>query len=145
MKVRFDSLTIREYPMELGDHPSCSGGAPVTIGWEPQATQTRNLELYEYTRTARRSRKQLHIPVQARAILLLKGGYSLQEIGNATHQVELARKERADTISSSHHGKHWKLVKMMLETTGKETLKMGGGLLSKVIKPVRKTVQARSA
>jgi hypothetical protein len=148
--VHFSDLTIAEYPMILGDHPSCNNGAPVTIGWEQQASQTRNLELYEYTRKPRRTRRQLHIPVQTRAIMLLQGGYTLQEIGNATHQVSLDRKLRAESISS--HG-NWNRVKNMLDKgilggvvdmTG-ETLKLGGGLLNKITKPVRRTVQARSA
>jgi hypothetical protein len=150
--VSFSELTITEYPMELGDHPSCAHGAPVTIGWEPQGTQTRNLEMYEYTRKTRRTRKQLHIPVHTRGHLLLRAGYSLQEIGNATMQVQVDRKLRAESLSA--HG-NWNRVRMMLETTGKlpkgiaeitgETLKLGGGFISKITKPVRKTVQARSA
>jgi hypothetical protein len=152
-KVSFGNLTITEYPMELGDHPSCGRGAPVTIGWEPQGSQTRNLELYEYTRKPRRSRKQLHLPVQTRAVLLIKGGYTLQEIAKAIQGVELARKLRADSISS--HG-NWNLVKMMLGTTGKLNKGIAGGvagvtgetmkIVSKFTKPaVRKTMQARSA
>ena len=138
--------------MELGNHPSCSRGAPVTLGWKPQHTHTRDFEMYEYTRVPRKTRKQLYMPVQTRAILLLKGGYTLEEIGNATHQVEVDRKHRADSLNSQSN---WRHVRMMLEQTGKlnkgimdmtgETLKMGGGLISKITKPVRKTVQARSA
>ena len=31
-QVRFGDLTITEYPIILGDNPSCNG-APITIGW----------------------------------------------------------------------------------------------------------------
>ena len=31
-QVTFGDLTIKEYPIILGDHPSCTG-APITIGW----------------------------------------------------------------------------------------------------------------
>jgi hypothetical protein len=155
-QVLFSEVIITEYPMRLGDNPSCSNGAPVTIGWEPQGTQTRNLEMYEYTRRPRRTRKQLHMSVHRRGHLLINAGHSLEEIGNATMQVQLDRKHRADSLSS--HG-NWDRVKELLETTGKlpkgilggvgtitgETLKLGGGFLAKITKPVRKTVQARSA
>jgi hypothetical protein len=148
-KVSFGNLTITEYPMELGDNPSCGSGAPVTIGWEPQGSQIRNMELYEYTRFPRRSGKQLYLSVQNRARLLLKGGYTLQEIGRATHGVELARKLRADSISS--HG-NWNLVKMMLDTTGKLNKGIAGGvagvtgetmkMVSKFTKPAHSLARA---
>jgi hypothetical protein len=140
--VRFGDLTIREYPMELGDHPSCSSGAPVQLGWEPQAVSKRNLELYEYVRgERRRGRRELAIPVQRRGQLLLQAGYSLEEIGNAAMEVQTIKKLRSDTLKNQG----WDRANLILETTGKLPRGIVSGLASLVIKPTQNTVQARSA
>lgn len=131
--VSFSEITIQEYPIELGDHPSCSSGAPIQIGWEPQAVFKRNLDLYEYMREGERrhGRKQLSIPVKRRSKLLIESGYSLDEIVDATLKVETAKELRAETLK--------------LDTNGKLPKDILTGFAKLVIKPVRKTVQARSA
>merc|ERR1711935_563250 len=78
--VTFGDLTIIEYPIILGDNPACTG-CPITIGWDPIGKHTRNLELYEYTRTqSRLSRRKLVIPVQKRSQMLLDAGYTQDQI-----------------------------------------------------------------
>ena len=47
-KVCFGDISIREYPMVLGDHPSTRSGLPVTIDWYHQAEETMGLEMYLY-------------------------------------------------------------------------------------------------
>ena len=32
--VGFSVITIREYPVEVGDNPSCVRGPPLSIGWK---------------------------------------------------------------------------------------------------------------
>jgi hypothetical protein len=141
-QVRFGDLTIREYPMVLGEHPCCSSGAPVQIGWEPLSVSTRNMELHEYMRGERRhGKKQLGISVQKRAHLLLRAGYSLEEIGDATLKVEETKKNRADTLK---HMK-WDRANMMLETTGAFPKGIVNGVTKFLVKPKKNTVQARMA
>jgi hypothetical protein len=141
-QIRFGDLTIREYPMELGDHPSCSSGAPVQLGWEPQSVSKRNLNLYEYVRgERRRGRRELAIPAQRRGQILLQAGYSLEEIGNAAMEVENTKKLRSDTLKK----KGWDRANIILETTGKLPRGIVNGLASLVVKPTQNTVQARSA
>jgi hypothetical protein len=142
-QVRFGDLTIREYPMELGEHPSCSAGAPVQLGWKPQSVSKRNLDLYEYVRgeRPRRGRKELAIPLQIRGKILLQAGYSPEEIGNAAMEVAKIKKLRSDTLKNQG----WDRANIILETTGKLPRGIVNGLASLVVKPTQNTVQARSA
>jgi hypothetical protein len=130
-QVTFGELTIHEHPLQLGDNPSCSSGAPLTIGWKAQSSSTRNLDLYEYMRGERRhGRKQLVIPVQERAQLLLESGYSLNKIADATMAVDEIKKQRSESLKGTNVERFGSLLK---------------GMGNLVLKPVRNTVQARSA
>jgi hypothetical protein len=141
-QVTFSELTVREYPLILGDNPSVSEGAPLTIGWKPQQSYTRNLELYEYTRKERKS-KVPRRSVQDRAQILLCGGYGLEEIARATLMVEEVKKMRADSLKSSGFGDR---AKLLLETTGKLPKDILTGMANLlVVKPTKSTITARSA
>lgn len=130
-QVTFGDLTISEFPLELGDNPACSSGAPLTIGWEAQNTAVRNIDLYEYMRGERRhGRKQLTISVSDRAQLLLQSGYDINEIAAATMEVDEIKKQRAESMKGTN-----------MERFGK----MMGGMANLALKPIRNTVQARSA
>merc|ERR1712232_1361393 len=85
-----------------GDNPSCDG-CPITIDWEPIGTQTRNLELYEYTRmdTRKRNKKKLSIPVQTRSQMLLDAGCTHKQIVDRALEINEIKKRRAESASSS--------------------------------------------
>ncbi|EJK71449.1 hypothetical protein THAOC_07109, partial [Thalassiosira oceanica] len=62
--VRFDKLSIREYPIVIGDSPSTSRGVPLSIGWEYEPESTVDVDTYETTRDIggvceRRSKSEL--------------------------------------------------------------------------------------
>ncbi len=141
-QVSFGNLTIHEHALELGDNPACSSGAPLTIGWKAQSSSTRNLDLYEYMRGERRhGRKQLVIPVQDRAHLLLTAGYSLNKIADATLAVEEVKKQRSESLK----GGNLERFGNILEKTGRLPGDFLNGMANLVVKPIRHTVQARSA
>ena len=48
--VRFDKLSIREYPIVIGDSPSTSRGIPLSLGWEYEPECHLDLDTYELTR-----------------------------------------------------------------------------------------------
>ena len=132
-QVSFSDITIREHGMELGDHPSCSQGAPVQLSWDCQDVTTRDIEFYEYMRQndgkgRRHGRKELSIPVRDRAMICLRAGYTIDEIGDAACEVEKIKKQRADTLKQSPR---FDGFRVLMETV--------------VPKPVRNTVQARTA
>eukprot|EP00529_Nitzschia_sp_RCC80_P035665 CAMPEP_0113482596 /NCGR_PEP_ID=MMETSP0014_2-20120614/23001_1 /TAXON_ID=2857 /ORGANISM="Nitzschia sp." /LENGTH=176 /DNA_ID=CAMNT_0000376119 /DNA_START=127 /DNA_END=657 /DNA_ORIENTATION=- /assembly_acc=CAM_ASM_000159 len=99
--VDFESLTIREYPVILGDNPNVSSGAPLSLGWEYTEQPRRNIDMYEYTRKERRSRKHLAIPVEVRGQILLKMGYSIEELAMATMESDEIKRQRAESMRSS--------------------------------------------
>ena len=99
--VDFDSLTIREYPVILGDNPNVSSGAPLSLGWEYHEQPKRNIDMYEYTRKERRPRKHLAIPVEVRGQILLKMGYSIEELAMATMESEEIKRQRVESMKAS--------------------------------------------
>ena len=129
--------------MVLGEHPSCSSGAPVQLAWQHQSVTERNLELYEYMRIGerRRGRKALSIPVEKRGMLLLQAGFSLAEIGSAALEVEITKKFRSETLKNQK----WDRANIILETTKSLPRGVVNGLGSLVIKPKQRSVHARSA
>jgi hypothetical protein len=62
------------------------------------------------------SRKDLRIDVQDRAALLLKNGYSIQDIGRKVQEVQEIQKERS---KSAANGSKWDNLNVALETSGK--------------------------
>lgn len=57
--VKFGSLRIREHAVVLGDHPCCSAGCPLELGWEHESETELAVDDYETSRSERRSRKEL--------------------------------------------------------------------------------------
>lgn len=65
--VSFDTLSIREYSQVLGDHPCCTVGPPVALGWDYTESPKTTVERYEATRApARRSRTNLRLSLDDR-------------------------------------------------------------------------------
>ncbi|OEU16272.1 hypothetical protein FRACYDRAFT_268939 [Fragilariopsis cylindrus CCMP1102] len=101
-EVTFGDITIREYPIILGDHPSCTG-VPITIDWDYYGETTRNFELHEYHRSQHRvtgsgSKKHLFIPVQKRSQMLLDAGYTQQQIIGRALKVAEIKRLRAESV-----------------------------------------------
>jgi len=48
--VRFSVVSIREYPIIIGDSPSTSRGVPLSLGWEYEPECNLDLDAYEATR-----------------------------------------------------------------------------------------------
>jgi hypothetical protein len=147
-QVSFGDLTVRRYPYELGDNPYCGSGAPLTIGWKAMDSTVRNLELHEYTQSGNRrhGKKQLTLSVQRRAQILLQAGYTIEEIANATMEVDRVKTQRADSLKNQG----WDRTHMILETTGKLPKGILTGMANLlVVKPNasvnKKTILARSA
>lgn len=138
-KVTFGNLTIQEYPIQLGDNPACSAGAPIEIGWVPFSRSTRNLDLYEYMMQgsrSRRARKDLVIPVHKRCGILLRAGYALEDIVGATLDVARAKKQRVESTAGCLN-KAKSLPRGIVEATGRT--------LRRITQPKQRTRSARMA
>lgn len=68
--VSFSSLEIREYEVVIGDHPCCSRGVPVSLGWEYHEGGMMNLDDYEEGRSPRRPRCDLRTSSEERREIL---------------------------------------------------------------------------
>lgn len=143
--VSFGTITILEFPIMLGDNPGVSSGAPLTIDWVPVDVNTRDINLYDYLRSSQRksSKKKFQISVPRRAQMLIKAGYSIDEIANAVLMVEEIQRQRQDSAQSA--GGLGERVQDLLSNTGKK-LPLGfmKGVL-RMTKPKQNTLQARSA
>ena len=71
-KVWFDRVEVYEHAYILGDNPSVSDGAPLSIAWKAQAKNVYELEYYETMNPSsqrRRAKNGLKIGVSDRAQL----------------------------------------------------------------------------
>ena len=92
----FSNIEIREYDIVIGDTIP-HDGPPVSIGWNYDEGQVRrfDLEYYEKTRAARRTRSQMYMGSKLRMFLLMKDqGYSAKEIEQASKNAARVRKRR---------------------------------------------------
>jgi hypothetical protein len=98
--VSFSSLEVREYNIALSDHPSCSYGPPIQLGWDYRQKKAVQVEEYEETRSQqpRRGRHELVLSYNVRRHLLLKrAGYSDQDLEEAISEVDRIKRERTVT------------------------------------------------
>lgn len=70
--LSFHSVEIRPYSQVLGDHPCCSAGPPISLGWEydPNAVTVQQLDEYETNREPRRSRRDMKLDCEERKKIL---------------------------------------------------------------------------
>ena len=52
--VRFQSVSVRIYNQILGDHPFCSSGLPIALGWTFSEVDPIDIDTYEKYRKRRR-------------------------------------------------------------------------------------------
>jgi hypothetical protein len=98
--VSFSSLEVREYNIALSDHPSCSYGPPIQLGWDYRQKEAVQVEDYEETRSQqpRRGRHELVLSYNVRRHLLLKrAGYSDQDLEEAISEVDRVKRGRTVT------------------------------------------------
>jgi len=71
--VQFTRLHIRTYPCILGNHPCCTSGPPISLGWDHLSHQTVTIDDYEESRSRqkRRSRGELRLSCEERRDILL--------------------------------------------------------------------------
>jgi len=71
-RISFGNVLVRDYDMILGDHPSCSCGPPVTIGWDYHQYEPLDVDVYEFDNAfSRRSLREMWMNYNRRMHLLL--------------------------------------------------------------------------
>ena len=102
--VQFGRVTIRQYNSILDANPACSSGAAISIGWDYQEFQAIDIESYESTRL-RREKGVGRLSGKRRAKILLRLGYSEEEIGQAVRSISKARSQRDQSTKNSGFNK----------------------------------------
>ena len=104
--VSFGKLETREYSIALSDHPSCSFGPPISLGWDFRDKEAVSLDDYEEGRSPRRSMHEMLLSYNVRRYLLLKrAGYTHDELEQAMNEVDRVKRERLVTdllLPASH-------------------------------------------
>ena len=96
--VSFGKLETREFSIALSDHPSCSYGPPISLGWDFRDKESVELEKYEERRSPRRQMHQMILSYNVRRYLLLKrAGYSNDELEQAMNEVDRVKRGRLVT------------------------------------------------
>ena len=97
--VSFDTVNIREYRVTVGDNPSCSGGAPLSLGWHYNEEQlTLPLDRYEQCRDGqRRAMHEMKMPAHVRLETLRQWDVSTREIMKAQTECEVVKMQRWKT------------------------------------------------
>ena len=68
--VAFGDVRTRCYNVVMGDHPCCTTGCPLSLGWEHSPASTVSVDDYEATRSPRRTRDDLRTTWDERRSLL---------------------------------------------------------------------------
>ena len=99
-KVKFGSVTVRDFERILGDNPSCKYGAPLAIGWKVESVEVHpSPEAHDLARIHPK-RDSLVVSRDDRHLLLLKLGYSQREIAQAVRNVVKDRQKRRTTVNN---------------------------------------------
>lgn len=100
--VQFTSLTLREYDVVLGNHPNCSDGPALSIGWCYNVRGPINIDRYEKSMVGnRRTRAQMLIPRSHREYLLTDFGFSRMQIEESIEEIQKIQKERRASYQGS--------------------------------------------
>jgi len=98
--VRFNNIEIRPYERIIGDHPSCSNGPPIAIGWGFGNAKNYSVEEFESCRGRRRSSDELMLERHAREQILRNLGYTAKDLATATRNIRMVQHQRKRTLNN---------------------------------------------
>jgi len=89
-RVSFSTLSVREYALTLGDHPSCSRGPPIQLDWRFRNLGSINIDVFESGRElkgGRRTRRQLYMTKKERTAKLTDLGLTGRELDSSENEI----------------------------------------------------------
>uniref|UniRef100_A0A7S1UXP2 Uncharacterized protein n=1 Tax=Grammatophora oceanica TaxID=210454 RepID=A0A7S1UXP2_9STRA len=96
-KVRFGSVSVREYERIVGDHPDCRVGPPIAIGWGFVEQGDRSLDNFEAERSTNRRKSIRLTSITRRNILHHLYGIPEKEIRMSEKEVQIILQNRVAT------------------------------------------------
>ena len=101
-RVKFGTVTVRDFQRILGDNPSCKAGAPLSIGWKVESVVLHPTpEAHDLARGRPiRNSANLILTRDERHNILLKLGYSDREIAQAVRAVIKDKNRRRTTVNN---------------------------------------------
>lgn len=98
--ISFESVTLREYSMIMGDNPSCDDGLPLTIGWDYIEYKPLSVDDYEFHHARRRPLKELAFSFQKRRRIILASLESSKQPSETKSSFRMKLKKLLRTIVS---------------------------------------------
>jgi hypothetical protein len=98
--VQFSTITVREYPIMMGDNPAVSDGPPLTIDWEYNELPYLDVEAFESVRRSRRTGKSLVLSRKRRENILRNVGYQDVQIVAGIRHVKKLQSLRMQTVAN---------------------------------------------
>lgn len=99
-EVSFSHISVREYSQTISNHPSCSYGPPVQLGWDYEETRTEeDVDTYEKERSKvrRPALKYLVLNYYQRCHIIKQAGYTDKDIKQAERSVNKTKRQREMT------------------------------------------------
>lgn len=103
-EVCFASVQVRQYPVILGDNPSCTSGPPVTLGWNYDTDSSLSCTVDEWEsgrNSTRRLREEIRVPSSVRMEWLLDAGFTPTQVSEAIQDVQKHQRRRQSSIENS--------------------------------------------
>ncbi|KAG7353937.1 hypothetical protein IV203_035199 [Nitzschia inconspicua] len=144
LSPRFDVVTIYEFQLSIGDNPATREGCPIALSSKCVNKETIDVDIFESMREGnRRKSKNLYVPVEDRAAMLLSRGYSLDQIVKRVLEMDEIKKSRSESLKMNG----WERMNIAIDAAGKTLRKLNLNKKQKAedrnIKPNQ--VQARMA
>lgn len=98
--IHFGNISIREYSNTIGDNPSCGDGPALSLGWAFKSQPVvMSVDDYESSRPPRRVLDALAIPQERREKILVRLGFSYEDILQAIVEKRYDQVCREQTLS----------------------------------------------
>lgn len=98
--IQFGTISIREYANTMGDNPSCGDGPALSLGWAFKSQPVViSVDDYESSRPPRRVLDALAIPQERREKILVRLGFSYEDILQAIVEKRYDQACREQTLS----------------------------------------------
>jgi hypothetical protein len=122
--VEFTSVTIREYPICVGDACPMTG-VPITIDWGHVSEIDCTMDEFEASKTEPRSYVELRIPSQARLDMLKRLGFTLRDIQRGQKSANTSKAQRKRTQETMGMSSMQEKMEKMKKATFNATIGIG--------------------